>query len=57
MWKRPEFTEIKMDAEIGSYQEDRDPSDDPLFSRDRLAGVNRAAGAQLLSRETREPAG
>ena len=24
-WTTPEFVEIKMDAEIGSYQEDRDP--------------------------------
>lgn len=24
-WTTPEIEEIKMDAEIGSYQEDRDP--------------------------------
>ncbi len=32
-WKKPEATEIKMDAEISSYQDDNyDPSKDgPLF--------------------------
>jgi hypothetical protein len=25
-WTRPTFDEVKMDAEIGSYQEDTDPS-------------------------------
>ena len=31
-WTSPEFEEIKMDAEIGSYQEDRDPMrQDPPF--------------------------
>jgi hypothetical protein len=28
-WKRPEIVEIKMDAEIGSYQEDTDPERQP----------------------------
>ncbi len=33
-WTSPQFEEIKMDAEIGSYQEDRDPMrDDPPFAR------------------------
>jgi hypothetical protein len=27
----PTFEEIKMDAEIGSYQEDEGPAQDPLF--------------------------
>ncbi len=27
-WKEPDFVEIKMDAEIGSYQEDYDPLGD-----------------------------
>jgi len=26
-WEKPDFTEVKMDAEIGSYQGE-DPSDD-----------------------------
>jgi hypothetical protein len=31
-WKKPEMVEIKMDAEISSYQEDHDPmKDGPLF--------------------------
>ena len=30
-WKTPTFDEIKMDAEIGSYQEDYDPSPEPLL--------------------------
>jgi hypothetical protein len=30
-WTMPEFEELKMDAEIGSYQEDRDPSRDEPF--------------------------
>jgi hypothetical protein len=32
MWVNPEFVEIKMDAEISSYQEDHDPVRDPLFA-------------------------
>jgi hypothetical protein len=31
-FEAPEFVEIKMDAEIGSYQEDRDPTDAPFFA-------------------------
>lgn len=31
-WMKPEMVEIKMDAEISSYQEDHDPmKDGPLF--------------------------
>jgi hypothetical protein len=30
-FEAPEFIEIKMDAEIGSYQEDTDPLRDPYF--------------------------
>lgn len=35
-WTKPEAVEIKMDAEISSYQkDDRDPlKDGPLFVRD-----------------------
>ena len=34
-WNKPEMTEIKMDAEISSYQDDRyDPlKDGPLFAK------------------------
>lgn len=28
-WKIPAVVEIKMDAEIGSYQEERDPAPEP----------------------------
>jgi len=30
-WNTPTFDEIKMDAEIGSYQEDYDSSPDPVL--------------------------
>jgi hypothetical protein len=30
-FEKPEFVEIKMDAEIGSYQESDDPERDPQF--------------------------
>jgi hypothetical protein len=32
-WTAPDFVEIKMDAEIGSYQDDFDPlrEESPLF--------------------------
>jgi hypothetical protein len=30
-YEKPEFAEIKMDAEIGSYQNDFDPERDPRF--------------------------
>jgi hypothetical protein len=31
-FEAPEYVEVKMDAEIGSYQEDQDPSRrDPYF--------------------------
>ena len=29
-WTTPAFDEIKMDAEVGSYQEDRDPAEPPF---------------------------
>jgi len=32
-WEQPAFEEIKMDAEIGSYQDDTDPArEEPLAS-------------------------
>jgi hypothetical protein len=31
-YEKPEFVEIKMDAEIGSYQNDFDPWPDPRFA-------------------------
>ena len=31
-WNMPTFAEIKMDAEIGSYQEDTDPARDPIVA-------------------------
>ena len=30
-WTAPTYAEIKMDAEIGSYQEDFEPSYEPQF--------------------------
>ena len=33
-WQRPSFSEVKMDAEISSYQDDFDPlREDPAFVR------------------------
>lgn len=29
IWETPTYVEIRMDAEIGSYQEDSDPLRDP----------------------------
>ena len=35
IWETPKFAELKMDAEIGSYQDDFDPSRDmPEFVAD-----------------------
>lgn len=32
-WKTPSFVELRMDAEIGSYQDDSDPARDvPAFA-------------------------
>ena len=33
-WTTPAFDEIRMDAEIGSYQEDTDPDRGPAFTTD-----------------------
>jgi hypothetical protein len=33
-WTTPTWTEIKMDAEIGSYQEDFEPERDPIAGSD-----------------------
>ena len=30
IWETPSFTELRMDAEIGSYQEDFEPTRDPI---------------------------
>ena len=38
-WKPPTFDEIKMDAEIGSYQEDHDPAHESIV----VGGLNRVA--------------
>jgi hypothetical protein len=39
-WIAPDFVEIKMDAEIGSYQEDTDPVRDD-FVGDRAPSEDR----------------
>jgi hypothetical protein len=33
-WTSPAYEEIKMDAEIGSYQEDSEPREAPLVQSD-----------------------
>jgi hypothetical protein len=41
-WARPQCTEIKMDAEIGSYQDDDDRGREPpdtFFASDAVASV------------------
>ena len=43
-WTTPSFVEIKMDAEIGSYQEDFAPErDEPLFVETKQAEVDTSA--------------
>jgi len=42
MKSAPKFVEIKMDAEISSYQEDFDPTRDPAFARERAQNGERA---------------
>ena len=37
-WKPPTLDEIKMDAEIGSYQEDQDPVREPIADERPDAG-------------------
>jgi hypothetical protein len=32
IWETPAFVEIRMDAEIGSYQEDDGPGDSPYYA-------------------------
>jgi hypothetical protein len=36
-WTTPTWAEIKMDAEIGSYQEDFEPERDPIAESDASA--------------------
>ena len=33
IWETPSFVELRMDAEIGSYQDDFDPTRDGEFAR------------------------
>ncbi len=40
-WQTPSFEELRMDAEIGSYQEDFDPTrDEPSFVESDLAAAS-----------------
>jgi hypothetical protein len=49
-WTRPTFEELKMDAEIGSYQEDSDPLDHaPTASRPPLEIVLSKRGEAPLA--------
>lgn len=34
IWQTPQFTELSMNAEIGSYQPDFDPDETPPFVED-----------------------
>ena len=44
-WTTPTWAEIKMDAEIGSYQEDFEPTRDPAFVGDAAETDARDAAA------------
>ena len=45
-FEAPAFVEIKMDAEIGSYQEDQDPMrDEPAFVSDQQHNECNASAA------------
>jgi hypothetical protein len=44
-WKRPAIVEIRMDAEIGSYQEDGDPVRGPAFVEGSSQAADRASNA------------
>jgi hypothetical protein len=39
-WNTPTWAEIKMDAEIGSYQEDFEPTRDPIVESDDTESVS-----------------
>jgi hypothetical protein len=41
-WEDPSFSDIKMDAEISSYQDDFNPTRDPAFA----SGAGEAWGVQ-----------
>jgi hypothetical protein len=43
-WTTPTFDEIKMDAEIGSYQEDTDPAREAPIARTPADGNERVDG-------------
>jgi hypothetical protein len=45
-YEKPEFVEIKMDAEIGSYQEDSEPTRECPFVSE--AGSTDVAAAAVL---------
>ena len=40
IWETPRFVEIKMDAEIGSYQEDFDSERDPNLCDDETSAAD-----------------
>jgi hypothetical protein len=44
-WTAPAYAEIKMDAEIGSYQEDHEPSYEPQFVETEQADLASAPAA------------
>jgi hypothetical protein len=46
-WQTPQFTELSMNAEIGSYQPDFDPDETPPFVDDASADERaKSAGQQ-----------
>ena len=52
-WSTPTWAEIKMDAEIGSYQEDFEPTRDPIAESDERAERLRPVRAVSTARGLR----
>jgi hypothetical protein len=46
IWQTPQFTELSMNAEIGSYQPDEDPDDAPPFVGETMEEAAKKAGEQ-----------
>jgi hypothetical protein len=48
-WTTPTYAEVKMDAEIGSYQEDTEPTRECPFVSAEAADASAALGAGLAA--------
>jgi hypothetical protein len=66
-WKKPSFTDVSMNAEIGAYQDDQDHGNAPIVERaeaeasreasrsDRSRGPTRSARRRLLCARVHQP--